>query len=188
MDNFGTHFVYASDEWYILAGLPIPDGDYYEGYEQLENGVGMIRSFVDDFEVAVSDISDGPVNQKSPDNKKKVTFVTGVLFSSYLEECLNKLNEVYPCFDYEVITIKNDFFGHKITVAGLITGQDIINQLKDRDLGDCIVIPDTMLKAGEDILLDDVTVCEIESALQKNVHIVKSSGDVLVDFIINNAV
>ena len=188
MDNFGTHFVYASDEWYILAGLAIPDSDYYEGYEQLENGVGMIRSFIDDFDFAVSDISNVIYNKKLSDKKKKFTFVTGVLFSGYLEECLKKLNEVYPYFEYEVVTIKNDFFGHKITVAGLITGQDIINQLKDKDLGDCIIIPDTMLKADEDILLDDITVCEIESALQKNIHIVKSSGEVLVDFIINNAV
>ena len=148
----------------------------------------MIRSFIDDFDFAVSNISDVIINKKSFDRKKKFTFVTGVLFSGYLEECLKKLNEVYPYFEYEVITIKNDFFGHKITVAGLITGQDIINQLKDKDLGDCIIIPDTMLKADEDILLDDITVCEIESALQKNIHIVKSSGEVLVDFIINNAV
>ena len=188
MDNFGTRFVYASDEWYILAGIPIPDGDYYEGYEQLENGVGMIRSFADDFEVAVSELVDKHNFNDLIDTKKKFTFVTGVLFSSYLDDCLKKLNEVYPCFEYEIVTVLNDFFGHKITVAGLITGQDIINQLKDRELGDFIIIPDTMLKADEDIFLDDVTVREIESALQKKVHIVKSSGDVLVDFIINNTV
>ncbi len=188
MDNFGTHFVYASDEWYSLAGLSIPDSDYYEGYEQLENGVGMIRSFIDDFDAAISKAGKSYDMCNPADNKKTFTFVTGVMFSEYLEKCLKKMKDAFPHFEYEVKTIINDFFGHKITVAGLLTGQDIINQLKDSVTGNCIVMPDTLLKADEDILLDDITVYDIEKALQKKVHIVESSGNALVDFIINNAV
>jgi putative radical SAM enzyme (TIGR03279 family) len=185
LEHFGTRFVYASDEWYILAGLPLPDSESYEGFGQLENGVGMIRSFSDDFYAELNK----PDNRKAIcgllEKKPSFTFVTGILFSDYLCGCLNDFKEVFPYFDYEVIPIVNDFFGHKITVAGLLTGRDIIAQLKDRQLMDYVVLPDSLLRSGEDVLLDDIHLRDIEKALQKDIHIVKSNGESLVRLVKN---
>lgn len=185
LEHFGTRFVYASDEWYILAGLPLPDSESYEGFGQLENGVGMIRSFSDDFYAELNK----PDNRKAvcgfSEKKPSFTFVTGILFSNYLSGCLNDFKEVFPYFDYEVIPIVNDFFGHKITVAGLLTGRDIIAQLKDRQLMDYVVLPDSLLRSGEDVLLDDIHLRDIEKALQKDIHIVKSNGESLVRLVKN---
>ena len=185
LEHFGTRFVYASDEWYILAGLPLPDSESYEGFGQLENGVGMIRSFSDDFYAELNK----PDNRKAvcglSEKKPSFTFVTGILFSDYLCSCLNDFKEVFPYFDYEVIPIVNDFFGHKITVAGLLTGRDIIAQLKDRQLMDYVVLPDSLLRSGEDVLLDDIHIPDIEKALQKDIHIVKSNGESLVRLVKN---
>ena len=98
---------------------------------------------------------------------------------------MNDFKEVFPYFDYEVIPIVNDFFGHKITVAGLLTGRDIIEQLKDRQLMDYVVLPDSLLRSGEDVLLDDIHLRDIEKALQKDIHIVKSNGESLVRLVKN---
>ncbi len=185
LEHFGTRFVYASDEWYILAELPLPDSESYEGFGQLENGVGMIRSFSDDF---YSELNK-PDNQKAvydlSGKKPSFTFVTGTLFADYLCGCLNDFKKAFPYFDYEVIPIVNDFFGHKITVAGLLTGRDIIAQLKDRQLMDYVVLPDSLLRSGDDVLLDDIHVQDIEKALQKDIHIVKSNGESLVRLVKN---
>lgn len=185
LKHFGTRFVYASDEWYVLAGLPIPDSESYEGFGQLENGVGMIRSFTDDFYAELNKPDDRQPEISLSDNKPSFTFVTGVLFSDFLIDCLKDFKEAFPYFDYEVIPVINDFFGHKITVTGLLTGKDIIAQLKDRKLMDYIVLPDSLLRAGEDVLLDDTRVGDIEKALQKDVHIVKSNGESLVRLVKN---
>jgi len=185
LKHFGTRFVYASDEWYVLAGLPIPDSESYEGFGQLENGVGMIRSFTDDFYAELNKPDDIQPEISLSDNKPSFTFVTGVLFSDFLIDCLKDFKEAFPYFDYEVIPVINDFFGHKITVTGLLTGKDIIAQLKDRKLMDYIVLPDSLLRAGEDVLLDDTRVGDIEKALQKDVHIVKSNGESLVRLVKN---
>lgn len=180
--HFNTSFVYASDEWYIMADEEIPDGVSYEGYEQIENGVGMVRSFLDDFNTALDELKNRGINRQAEKNLS-LTFVTGVLFSPYLEKCLEELQRAFPYFSYEVCTVINDFFGHKITVTGLLTGQDIINQLKGRKTGDYIILPDSLLRSGEDVLLDDITVSDIEDTLQKKIHIVKSNGTSLVSLI-----
>ncbi len=185
LKHFGTRFVYASDEWYVLADMPVPDSEDYEGYGQLENGVGMIRSFTDDFyaELSKGDGSDNTLSLSG--SKPSFTFVTGVLFSDFLADCLSDFREAFPYFDYEVIPVINDFFGHRITVAGLLTGRDIIAQLKDRKLMEHIVLPDSLLRSGEDVLLDDIRVVDIEKALQKEIHIVKSNGESLVRLVKN---
>lgn len=180
--NFNTNFVHASDEWYIIAKREIPDGETYEGFGQLENGVGMVRSFLDDFNEALDKLK----THKFVYNKEKkvsFTFVTGILFEPYLKQCLDEFYNRFPCFDYEICPIVNDYFGHKITVTGLLTGQDIIKQLKEKKLGDYVILPDSLLRSGEDVLLDDITVGDIENALQKKIHIVKSNGTSLADII-----
>jgi putative radical SAM enzyme (TIGR03279 family) len=177
LTHYQTHFIYASDEWYIKAGLPIPDADSYEGYPQIENGVGLIRSLQDEFDEYYEELS-------GDDRVRNVSIATGVLASPYIGQLCDKLRKKFPRVNVSVHTIINDYFGNDITVAGLITGGDIINQLKGKALGDSLLIPDVMLRNGETVLLDDVTVEGMEKALQTNIRIVQSDGKSFIDSII----
>ncbi len=176
----GTRFVFASDEWYLKAGLPIPEEDYYEGYGQLENGVGMVRSLIDEAKEAVRELA-----FSTPDSPKRhISMATGVLAAPILKEIATAVQEKRPEIDIEVHTIVNYFFGTDITVAGLLTGQDIIAQLKGKDLGEYLILPDVLLRSGEEVLLDDITVTDMEKALQIEIRIVKSDGKSLIDTIV----
>lgn len=179
-ENYGTRFVYASDEWYLTADLPVPEEKDYEGYLQIENGVGMLRSFINEFKEKFQSL------EKNSLLNRNLSMATGVLAASTIEKLTKKLNEKYPNVHIHVYTIKNDFFGKDITVAGLLTGQDIINQLKDKNLGDGLFLPDVLLKHGEDILLDDLTIHDIEKALQTKITIVSSDGESFINSIIQN--
>lgn len=179
LKEHGTRFVFASDEWYLTAGMPIPGEDYYEGYNQIENGVGMIRSLEDE----VDDCLKGLEGDK---RSKKVSLATAVLAAPIIKKQTEKLMEKFPNVDCTVHTIQNDFFGRDITVAGLLTGQDIINQLKDKDLGEYLILPEVLLRTGEEVLLDDLTVTDLEKALQIEIRIVKSDGTSLIDTILKD--
>lgn len=179
LEKYGTRFVFASDEWYITAELPIPEEDYYEGYGQIENGVGMVRSLEDEFDEYLAEL-------KGDDREKKVSLATGVLAGPIIKKLTDKLAEKYPNVTCEVYVIQNDFFGRDITVAGLLTGQDIIKQLKGKDLGKYLILPSVLLRSGEEVLLDDLTVQDLENALQKEIRIVKSDGTSLIDTILND--
>ena len=174
-DKYGTRIVYASDEWYLKAGREIPSQDAYEGFPQMENGVGMVRTLLDDFDEAIAEDDSDRIM------KGKFTFVTGKLIEPILAQLVARITEKYPETRTEVVGIRNDFFGNMITVAGLVTGQDILAQLKDRDLGDYVIMPSCMLRAGESVLLDDLTVEDLQKALQTNIRIVKSGGSALID-------
>lgn len=177
LTHYKTRFIYAGDEWYLSAGLPIPDADSYEGYPQIENGVGMIRSFTDEFMEHLE-------QQKGDERSKELSIATGVLAAPFLKDMVQKLNEKYPKIKIHVYTITNEFFGKEITVAGLLTGGDLIAQLKDRELGEWLLLPDVLLRHGEDILLDDLTVDEVENALQTRISIVQSDGKSFINKIL----
>lgn len=179
LKEHGTRFVFASDEWYLTAEMPIPDEAYYEGYNQIENGVGMIRSLEDEVDEYLATLT-------GDDRSKKVSLATAVLAAPIIKQQTEKVMEKYPNIDCNVYTILNDYFGRDITVAGLLTGQDIINQLKDKDLGDYLILPDVLLRSGEEVLLDDLTVTDLEKALQIEIRIVKSDGTSLVDTILKD--
>lgn len=151
LDKFGTRLFYPSDEFFLMADRDIPDSDYYEGYPQLENGVGMIALFRDEFAQALQD------NRHADYTPGKVTLATGLAFAPELDRAMAQAMQVFHGLDITTIGIRNDFFGHNITVAGLLTGQDISAQLKGRDLGRKLILPKVMLKADEDIFLDDWT-------------------------------
>ena len=174
MKEHRTHFVHASDEWYILAEQELPKEDTYDGYLQLENGVGMLRLLIDEFEEALE-------KETGDDRKINKTLVTGKLAYIFLNKMADKLKVKFPNVNIDIQMIENQFFGEKITVAGLITGQDIIKQLKDKKIAPNLLIPCNMLKSDEDVFLDDVTVGDIEKALQVKADIVKSSGQDLLD-------
>lgn len=175
--EYDTHFVHAGDEWYILAEEELPRGDNYDGYLQYENGVGMVRSMIDTVEEALSALS-------GDDRQRELSIATGKLMEPFLQEMLRSLHEKYPNIVVHVYGIRNDFFGERITVAGLVTAQDMIAQLKSMPKGDRLLIPDSMLRSGESVFLDDITVEEVEKALQVKLDIVKSSGQDFVEKII----
>lgn len=175
-EEFGIHFVHASDEWYLLADLPIPKEDNYDGYLQLENGVGMIRLFLEEFNDFYHELEGyKPVY-------KEVSCVTGLLSYPTIKEAADKMMSRFPDLKIHVYPIRNDFFGERITVSGLVTATDIMNQLKDKELGEVLLIPECMLRSGEDVFLDDVHIPELGRALQVKTDIVKSSGQ---DFILS---
>ncbi len=164
-----NHFIHAGDEWYILAEWEVPEEDRYDGYLQLENGVGMIRLFKNEFAKALS--------EREGDNRSyHISMATGKLAFPYIKQALIQVQEKFPGVRVKLYEIRNDFFGEHITVAGLLTGQDLIKQLSGQELGEVLLLPSVMFKSGEKVFLDDVTLKELENALQVKVNIVKSSG------------
>lgn len=172
--EYGLHFIHAGDEWYLLAEEELPEEERYDGYLQLENGVGMLRLLFNEF-------SEGYEALEGDDRTGEIALATGKLAFPCLREMAYQMEKKFPGLKIHVYEIRNDFFGERITVSGLITGQDLVNQLKGRNLGGRLLIPCNMLKADEDIFLDDYTVKEVSDALQVPVDIVKSSGQDLID-------
>lgn len=171
--EYGLHFIHASDEWYLLAEEELPEESSYDGYLQLENGVGMLRLLESEFHDALT--------KKSGDQiSRKISIATGKLAAPVLRKFMEELKEKYPNTEVNVYDITNEFFGEKITVAGLITGQDLKKQLKGKDLGTKLLLPCHMLRSGEEVFLDDVTVSELSEYLQIPIEIVDSDGAVLL--------
>ena len=172
------HFIHASDEWYILAERELPEESRYDGYIQLENGVGMIRLLYEEFMDAL--------REKEDDGKtEELSMATGFLPYPYLKRLLDRMAEVYPGRKIHLYPIRNDFFGEMITVAGLITGQDLVAQLKGKPLGSRLLLPSVMFKSGEEVFLDDMTRTQEEAALQIPINIVKSGGYDLLSAILD---
>lgn len=238
-EKHGSHFVHASDEWYLLAEQPFPPEETYDGYPQLENGVGMMRLLQTEFEECLRTEQEDPEEQKkvrrsffrqarrkrserrvslaeqllrqrmsdlyaadgtaangqpvdrngtrggregsAQPEKRVVSIATGQLAAPLLR----KLSAEFLCFhsdiDIRVYAIRNDFFGERITVSGLLTGQDLRKQLAGKELGGKLLLPCNLLRSGEEVFLDDMTLAELEKALQVPIHIVKSDGQSLFD-------
>ena len=179
--EYGLHFIHASDEWYILAEEEIPDEDNYDGYLQLENGVGMIRLLLEEFVDSLRQLRKSGAMERWNHRKREISTVTGRIVAPYIERMARRMEEQFPGLCVHVHPIRNDFFGERITVTGLLTGQDIMAQLKGEHLGEELLLPINVLRSGVRVLLDDYTVEDISSALQVPVNIVKSSGYDLVD-------
>ena len=188
MEEHDMHFIHASDEWYMLAERPLPEENSYDGYLQLENGVGMMRLLMNEFSSALEEAKEPEYKEEvikvlneEFDGHHKVSLVTGRLAAPFLCEMADTFMKEFPGYEVEIVDIRNDFFGEKITVSGLITGQDLIAQMKEKELGNVVAIPCNMLRMGERVFLDDVTVEDVENALQVPVLIVKSSGFALLE-------
>lgn len=180
-EKHGIHFVQASDEWYINAGREFPEAERYDGFIQLENGVGMVRLLSDEFDEAFDEI-------EGDDRELEVSVVTGVLVYNSIKRLVDRIGEKFPNVKIHLYKIINDFFGHRITVTGLLTGGDIIKQLKGKPLGERLVLPSNTLMADEPKFLDDLTLDEFTDALQVNVCIVESSGADLIHALIGDDV
>lgn len=174
----GIHFIHASDEFYILAGRELPEEERYDGYIQLENGVGMIRLLTTEVHEALDEL-------EGDEEKEELSIATGKLAAVYLSGFLEEIKKKFPNRKVHLYPIRNDFFGEMITVAGLITGQDLIAQLKDKPLGSRLLLPECMFRSGEEVFLDDITRQEVENALQVPVNIVKSSGQDFVNAVLH---
>ena len=192
-EEFGLHFIHASDEWYITAKRDFPKEERYDGYIQLENGVGMMRLLIDEFEEALKEL----VNSEKYEQLKKelhrtVTIATGKLTYSTMVSFAEQIEAYFPGLTIHIFGIRNDFFGETITVSGLITGQDLVKQMKEKqnagtELGNILNIPSNMLRMGEQVFLDDMTVEEVEQALNMRVIPVESGGKDFLEAIINPA-
>lgn len=178
--QYGLHFVHASDEWYVLAGEELPPEETYDGYLQLENGVGMLRLMMEEFEDAMERLSQ-PGALEGRILSGTYSSVTGQISYPYIRRMADQIMERFPDIRILVYPIRNDFFGERITVTGLLTGQDILAQLEGKELGEILCLPENLLRSGEHVLLDDITVEEIAGTLQVRTDIVKSSGYDFVD-------
>lgn len=175
--EYGTHFIHAGDEWYILAGEDFPKEEQYDGYLQLENGVGMIRLLENEFQKVYNELEGDAL-------ARKVSIATGVSAYEFIKGFAEKLESKFINTDIKVYKIINNYFGERITVSGLITGTDLIEQLKGRELGERLLLPCNVLRSGEDVFLDDITVSQLENALQVKADIVKSSGQDFINSVI----
>ena len=173
----GIHMIHAVDEWYVLAEEEVPEEERYDGYLQLENGVGMMRLLFNEVQEALSAVTgDG--------RQREISLATGRLMYPYIGKILEEIRKKFPNITTHLYAIRNDFFGERITVSGLITGQDLTGQLKGQPLGERLLLPCNMLKIGEPVFLDDFTLEEVENSLQVKTDIVKSSGQDLLDAVI----
>ena len=161
----GSVKVYLADEFYIMAEKEFPPYEHYEDFPQLENGVGMARLTIDDFSDALQEVQDTVY--------KKVSLVTGKISEKLIKGLVSRLDGI----DAKVFAIENKFFGPLITVSGLVTGGDIINQLKGKELGDYLFIPVNMLRADTDVFLDDITVPDIEKELGVKVVVINDARE-----------
>ena len=190
-EEYGLHFIHASDEWYITAGRDFPEEERYDGYIQLENGVGMMRLFINEFNEAFEALLGSPEYETLAETlDRTLTIATGKLTGPTIRGFAEQLMRAFPRLRIHVYDIRNDFFGETITVSGLVTGQDLIRQLKERkeageDLGGALHIPSNMLRVGEQVFLDDVTVQDVERELNMRVVPVEPGGNEFIQAILD---
>ncbi|MBR6208295.1 MAG: DUF512 domain-containing protein [Oscillospiraceae bacterium] len=167
-EKYDSHIFFCSDEFYLKAGLPLPEDRYYEGYPQLENGVGLLRSLETDFRYALE--KTGPVTDAVP-----FSIATGLAAEPYIRQLVELCGAPGTVYG-----VPNDFFGHTIDVAGLLTGQDLIRHLKGKDLGQRLLLPGTMLRDGDGVFLDDLSPADLERELGVPVFGVACDGEKLL--------
>lgn len=180
LEQYGTRLVFPSDEFYITAEREIPKGEFYEDYPQYENGVGMIRSLSDEFEQAFNMAEDEDIKTCC------TSMATGFLAYKYICGLVEKAEKKWHNIKCNVYKIRNDFFGETITVTGLITGQDLISQLKGKPLGDSLLLSSSMIRKDGGLFLDDYTIDDVEKALGVKIRVIENDGFELFDAITGN--
>ncbi len=172
-EKYANELVQCSDEWYLKANMDVPDEDYYDGYPQLDNGVGVIRSQKTETEERVRELVDEGFELCE---KRKISSVTGKAAFDFMSEMAKLLNDSFENLEYTVYCAENKFFGESVTVAGLLTGSDLYEALKDKPLGDELFIPDVMLRYEQDMFLDNMTLEELSQKLKIKITPVKCDG------------
>jgi putative radical SAM enzyme (TIGR03279 family) len=181
LESRGSRFVFLADEFYILSGCPLPPYEAYEGFLQYEDGVGMLRKLMDE----VHDFIDLHGRERASAYQRNVVIVTGTAAGPFIKALANELMTLYKGIQIRVVSVINEFFGERITVSGLVTGKDIMAQVDVHQETDAVLLPINMLRSGETVLLDDITVEMLEAHFNKPVRIVDISGRDFVDAIIN---
>ncbi len=177
LEKWETRMAYPADEFYLLAERDLPPTEFYEDYPQYENGVGLLRSLQDEVDQALEDAPESV----SP---RRITLATGTAAEAFHKHLAGQIMKKYPMLDIRVVGIVNRFFGETITVAGLVTAGDLIDQLRGRELGEELLIPRVMLKADEPIFLDDLSVSDVERELDIKVTAVRNDGFEYLDAIL----
>jgi len=176
LKKFGTRTVFPSDEFYLIAERELPPMEAYEDFSQYENGVGMLRSLIDEFEKALELAEwDG--------DERHVSIATGYSAFGTIDMLAKMAEKQFPMLKCDVYRIRNDFFGDTITVTGLITAQDLIAQLGGKDLGDNLLLSQAMVRRDSDVFLDDLTIDDVEKALNVKIRTTPSDGYELLDAI-----
>ncbi len=171
----GARRVFAADEFYLLAGQPLPSAEFYEDFAQLENGVGLWSLLLKESTDALK-----KAGHRFFKKQRRVSIATGVAAAPLMNEIADACNKRFKHFECKVYPIVNDFFGHKITVSGLVTGGDILRQLKGKDLGDALLFPATMLRSERDVFLDDVSVEDLQRELGLPCIPIENDGNELI--------
>lgn len=177
LEKYGTRVVFPSDEFFLTAERELPDMAYYEDFPQFENGVGMLRSLIDEFENALD-------SAEYSGGERHITVVTGYCPYTVIKKLAEMAESRFSGLKCDVMPIRNDFFGNTITVTGLITAGDLISQLKGRDNGSELLISSSMLMQNSEIFLDDMTVSDVEKALDIKIKITQNDGYELLDAIL----
>ncbi len=176
--KFGHRLVQCADEWYLKAELDLPKEEYYDGYPQLDNGVGLITSQHNETVDRIQELlEDGFVLDKP----RFISTVTGKAAYGFISSMAKKLEEAFEGLRFDVHMVENEFFGHSVTVAGLLTGVDIYNALKDKELPDTLLIPSVMLRHEGDLFLDNMSIDELSQKLSSNIIPVSCDGYEFVD-------
>ncbi len=174
----GTRFVFISDEFFVLSGRPLPTAEDYEGYIQLENGVGLLTKL----QTEVRDLLAAKPDLDIPN--RKVTLATGSSAGDFMKDLCGEITGAFPSVEAKVKVIDNNFFGKTITVSGLIVAQDIVEQIDQEQIGDALIIPSSMLKTGEPVFLDNMTVDQLSAELGVPVVVTDVDGASLVESIL----
>ena len=167
LSQFGTRLFFPADEFYIKAELPLPSDEFYEDYSQIENGVGMLTDMQTAIDFELQDLSP----YSSFKGERKISIATGYAAYEHMLSISKKLEAAFSGLTINVYKIRNDFFGESITVSGLLTAQDIISQLKGKELGDTLLVPSNALRADGEVFLDDMTPNELSEALSVEISV-----------------
>lgn len=178
-EKHGRRIFFAGDEFYILAEREIPSPEFYEDFSALEDGVGMIAYLTDDVKWALEELE----NDENPNHTVTVACGTGVF--PFMKKIMAMINEKFPNITINTQPIKNNFFGGGVNVSGLVTGGDLINQLKGKNIGERLIIPSSMLRFENDLFLDDVSTDDVERELKVELIAVNNNGADLVNAIIS---
>ncbi len=177
LEKYDTRLVFASDEFYLTAGIDFPKGNEYEDYCQYENGVGMLRSLYDEFADALDNADETYAD-------RHVTIATGMASYKFICDLSSMVQNKWQNIKCDVYPVINNFFGDTITVSGLLTGQDIISQLKGKMLSDTLLLSSSMIKKDSDLFLDDMTISDVEKALDIKIRLTDNDGYDLLDAIL----
>ncbi|MEG3006848.1 MAG: DUF512 domain-containing protein [Oscillospiraceae bacterium] len=169
LEKNGERLAFPADEFFIKSGRALPDYEYYGEFNQLENGIGLLTMLEEEF-------NDACAMANKSDKTRNISIATGVAAYPFIKKYAEKAMSIFPNLTVKVYEIVNDYFGNNITVAGLVTGTDLINKLSEKDLGEELIIPSVMLKYHENMFLDSITIEEVSTKIKTKIKVIEPDG------------